>query len=29
MFINKVWLDKLGLEVPKTIDDLEKVLTAF
>lgn len=29
MFINKVWLDKLNLEVPKTIDDLEKVLTAF
>ena len=29
MFINKVWLDKLGLEVPTTIDELETVLTAF
>ena len=29
MFINKVWLDKLGLEVPTTIEELETVLTAF
>ena len=29
MFINKVWLDKLNLEVPTTIDELETVLTAF
>lgn len=29
MFINKVWLDKLNLEIPKTIDELEAVLTAF
>ena len=29
MFINKVWLDNLGLEAPKTIEDLETVLTAF
>ena len=29
MFINKVWLDKLGLQVPTTIDELETVLTAF
>ncbi|MCR4868465.1 MAG: extracellular solute-binding protein [Lachnospiraceae bacterium] len=28
-FINKKWLDFLGLEVPKTTDDLEKVLVAF
>lgn len=28
-FINKVWLDKLGLEVPKTTEDLRKVLKAF
>ncbi|MCL6604179.1 MAG: extracellular solute-binding protein [Paenibacillus sp.] len=27
--INKVWLDKLGLEVPDTIDDLYNVLKAF
>lgn len=27
--INKSWLEKLGLEVPKTWDDLTKVLTAF
>ena len=28
-FINKKWLDFLGLEVPTTTDDLEKVLVAF
>lgn len=28
-FINKVWLDKLGLEVPQTIDEFEKVMEAF
>ncbi len=28
-FINKKWLDKLGLEMPKTTADLEKVLVAF
>ena len=27
--INKTWLDKLGLEVPKTWDDLRKVMEAF
>ena len=27
--INKVWLDKLGLEVPTTLEDLKKVLIAF
>jgi len=29
MFINKVWLDKLNLEMPKTWDDFVNVLTAF
>ena len=29
LMINKSWLEKLGLEVPKTWDDLTKVLTAF
>ncbi|MBW3093511.1 extracellular solute-binding protein [Bifidobacterium sp. 82T10] len=29
MLINKAWLDKLGLEVPKTWDELTKVLEAF
>lgn len=29
MIINKTWLDKLNLEVPTTIDQLETVLTAF
>ncbi len=29
MFINKVWLDKLNLEVPTTIEELETVLRAF
>ena len=28
-FINKTWLDKLGLEVPTTIDELTEVLRAF
>lgn len=28
-FINKAWLDKLGLEIPTTIDELTKVLRAF
>lgn len=27
--INKTWLDKLGLSVPKTWDDLRKVMQAF
>lgn len=27
--INKVWLDKLGLEVPTTLDELKTVLIAF
>ena len=29
MFINKTWLDKLGLQVPTTWDELENVLKAF
>lgn len=29
MWIRKDWLDKLGLEVPKTIDDVEAVAKAF
>lgn len=29
MMINKTWLDKLGLEVPTTLDELEEVLKAF
>ncbi len=29
MFWRKDWLDKLGLEVPTTLDEYEKVLTAF
>ncbi len=29
LFINKTWLDELGLEVPKTMDDFYNVLTAF
>ncbi|AFC31056.1 family 1 extracellular solute-binding protein [Paenibacillus mucilaginosus 3016] len=29
MWIRKDWLDKLGLPVPKTIDDLEKTAKAF
>ena len=28
-FINKQWLDFLGLEVPTTVDDFEKTLIAF
>lgn len=28
-WINKAWLDKLGLEMPKTTEDLRKVLKAF
>ena len=28
-FINKNWLDFLGLDVPETVDDFEKVLIAF
>ena len=29
LFINKAWLDKLGLEMPHTIEELEHVLTEF
>ncbi|WP_199616119.1 extracellular solute-binding protein [Paenibacillus alkalitolerans] len=29
MWIRKDWLDKLGLEVPKTVDDLAKAAKAF
>lgn len=29
MFWRKDWLDKLGLEVPETLDEYENVLTAF
>lgn len=29
IWINKVWLDKAGLEMPRTIEDLENVLIAF
>lgn len=29
MHINKTWLDKLGLEVPTTLDELRTVLKAF
>ena len=29
MFINQAWLDRLGLEIPTTIEELETVLTAF
>ena len=29
MMINKAWLDKLGLQVPTTWDELENVLKAF
>ncbi len=28
-YINKTWLDKLGLEIPTTIDELTEVLRAF
>ncbi len=29
IWINKTWLDNLGLEIPTTIDELEQVLIAF
>lgn len=29
MYINTAWLDKLGLEIPKTTDELYEVLKAF
>lgn len=29
LFINKTWLDKLGLEVPKTTEEFKAVLAAF
>lgn len=29
LFINKVWLEKLGLEVPETLDEFRDVLIAF
>lgn len=29
LFINTTWLDKLGLEIPKTTDELHQVLKAF
>lgn len=29
MFINKTWLDKLGLQMPTTIEELSSVLEAF
>ena len=29
MYINKVWLDKVGMEVPTTLPELKKVLKAF
>ena len=29
LYINKDWLDNLGLEVPKTYEELESVLEAF
>ena len=29
LWINKKWLDKLGLEVPKTVEDFHDVLKAF
>lgn len=29
MYINKAWLDQLGLEVPTTTDELKEVLIAF
>ena len=28
-YINKAWLDKLGLKIPKTVDELTEVLRAF
>lgn len=29
LFINKTWLDKLGLEAPETLEEFEQVLIAF
>ncbi len=29
LWLRKDWLDNLGLDIPETIEDLEKVLTAF
>ena len=29
MFINKAWIDKLGLSMPTTTDELKAVLKAF
>src|SRR6187455_208234 len=29
MWIRQDWLDKLGLEVPKTVDEIEAVAAAF
>jgi putative aldouronate transport system substrate-binding protein len=29
LWLRKDWLDKLGLEGPKTVDDMEKVITEF
>lgn len=29
LFINKVWLDKLGLEAPETVEEFKEVLLAF
>ncbi len=29
LWLRKDWLDKLGLEEPKTVDDMEKILTEF
>lgn len=29
IYINKTWLDKLGLSIPKTVDELYNVLQAF
>lgn len=29
LYVNKAWLDKLGLEVPTTIEDVKEVLKAF
>jgi putative aldouronate transport system substrate-binding protein len=29
MFMNKVWLDKVGLDVPETLEEFETVLRAF
>jgi len=29
LWIRQDWMDKLGLDAPKTVDDLEEILTAF